>query len=178
LDHGHQSSGESPPVAHAELKHTPIAVERMAIRWYGTILARRAVMVPDIAYWTKIRGAGFHAYALAGEKSLAAAQHTLSAALRTTNPGPWLQGSAGVSTVISDGHVEAILALGEQSDDGARDRLPVFMRPTRLSVERAISCGAVTLDQVGAVTKAGINCGSCRSDIRALLRAGRQRKAA
>jgi assimilatory nitrate reductase catalytic subunit len=46
------------------------------------------------------------------------------------------------------------------------------------SVERAISCGAVTLDQVGAATKAGTNCGSCRPDIRVLLRAARPRKAA
>jgi assimilatory nitrate reductase catalytic subunit len=197
-----------------ELKHTPIEVERVSTRWHGTILAERAVMIPNVSYWTKVRGAGFHAYVLAGEESLAAAQHRLAAALRATNPGPWLQGNAGVSAVIADGHVEAILALGEQVDDGMRDRLSVFMRPGRLSVderaallegspeaarggetgrggevcacfgvscssvERAISCGAVTLDQVGAATKAGTNCGSCRSDIRVLLRAARPRKAA
>jgi len=191
-----------------ELKHTPIEVERIAVRWHGTILAQRAVMIPDVTYWTKIRGAGFHAYVLAGEEPLAAAQHALSATIRAANPGPWLQGSAGVSAVIADGHVEAILALSERGDDGARDRLSVFMRRGRVSVdertallaggvdaarggevcacfgvscgsvERAIACGAITLDQVGAVTKAGTNCGSCRSDIRALLRAGRQRKAA
>jgi assimilatory nitrate reductase catalytic subunit len=191
-----------------ELKHTPVEVERVPVRWHGTILAERAVMIPDVSYWTRIRGAGFHAYVLAGENNIAAAQHALSAAMRTTNPGPWLQGTAGVSAIISDGHVEAILALGAQADDNARDRLSVFMRPGRLSVdertallqggsdaarggevcachgvscgsvERAIACGAVTLDQVGAATKAGTSCGSCRSDIRALLRAARPRRAA
>jgi assimilatory nitrate reductase catalytic subunit len=197
-----------------EFKHTPIEVERVSMRWHGTILARRAVMIPNVSYWTKVRGVGFYAYVLAGGESRAAAQQALAAALRATNPGPWLQGNAGVSAVIADGHVEAILALGERADDSMRDRLSVFMRSGRLSVdertalleggpeaardggmgrggevcacfgvscssvERAISCGAVTLDQVGAATKAGTNCGSCRPDIRVLLRAARPRKAA
>jgi assimilatory nitrate reductase catalytic subunit len=46
------------------------------------------------------------------------------------------------------------------------------------SVEAAIAEGVATLDQVGAVTRAGTNCGSCRPEIRGLLRAARLKKAA
>ena len=46
------------------------------------------------------------------------------------------------------------------------------------SVQTAIANGAMTLDAVGAVTKAGTSCGSCRPEIRALLRAARPRQAA
>ena len=45
-------------------------------------------------------------------------------------------------------------------------------------VQMAIADGAMTFDAVGAVTKAGTSCGSCRPEIRALLRAARPRQAA
>ena len=131
-----------------------------------------------------------------------------SAAVRATNPGPWLSGESGVGAVISDGRLEAVLMLGEKRDEGARDRFAPFMAVDRLSVEErnvllhggdaadrggeicacfGVSCasvetaivqGAATFDAVGAVTRAGTNCGSCRPEIRALLRAARLREAA
>jgi assimilatory nitrate reductase catalytic subunit len=191
-----------------ELKHTPVEIRRLPILWYGTILARRPVMLPELSYWARIRGAGHHAWLIAGEQPIEAARQALSAALRATNPGPWLEGQDGVGAVISDGRLEAVLALGEKADDAARDRLAPFMVPDRMSidernrllhggdaadrggeicacfgvscaaVELAIADGAGSLDAVGAVTRAGTNCGSCRPEIRALLRAGRPRKAA
>jgi assimilatory nitrate reductase catalytic subunit len=45
-------------------------------------------------------------------------------------------------------------------------------------VQAAIADGAMTLDAVGAATQAGTSCGSCRPEIRALLRAARPRRAA
>ena len=42
----------------------------------------------------------------------------------------------------------------------------------------AIADGAASLDAVGTVTRAGTNCGSCRPEIRALLRAARPKRAA
>ena len=167
-------------------------------------------MLPELTYWTHVRGAGFHAYLLAGEQDIAVARQALSAALRTANPGPWIEGrgSEGVSAVIADGRVEAILSIGPQLDEAARDRLAPFLLRDRLSVDQrnallaggtapqrggeicacfgvsrgavdaAIAQGASTLDAVAAATKAGSNCGSCRPEIRALLRATRVKKAA
>jgi assimilatory nitrate reductase catalytic subunit len=73
-----------------ELKHTPVEIRRLDMRWHGTILARRAVMLPEISYWARIRGAGYHAYLVAGDQPFAVAQQALSAALRTANPVPGL----------------------------------------------------------------------------------------
>lgn len=191
-----------------ELKHTPVQTSRLHMHWHGTILARRPVMLPDVSYWARIKGTGFHAYMLAGDQPIAAAQRALSAAVRATNPGPWLTGDSGVGAVIGDGRLEAVLALSESRDDTMRDRLAPFMAIDRLNVEQrnallhggegadrggeicacfGVSCAAVetsiaggaqSLDAIGAVTRAGTNCGSCRTEIRALLRGARARKAA
>ena len=104
---------------------------------------------------------------------------------------------------IADGRVEAVLTLAETRDESARDRLAPFMAIERMSVaernallqggdsadrggemcacfgvscaavESAIAQGATTLDAVGSATQAGTNCGSCRPEIRQLLRAAR-----
>jgi assimilatory nitrate reductase catalytic subunit len=195
-----------------ELKHTPVEISAFAMGWHGTILARRAVMLPQIAYWTRIKGNGHHAYIVAGDQPIAAARQALSAALRASNPGPWIDGEAGqnaeIGVVIDDSRLEAVMVLGETRDEGARDRLAPFMAIERLTVdernallqggdsadrggeicacfgvscaavESAIAEGATTLDAVGAATQAGTNCGSCRPEIRQLLRAARVRKAA
>ncbi|TAJ41205.1 MAG: nitrate reductase [Reyranella sp.] len=198
-----------------ELKHTPVEIRRLDMRWHGTILARRPVMLPEIAYWARARGAGYHAYLLAGEQPLATAQQALSASVRATNPGPWLLGEQGVGVVIADGRLEAVLVLGPSHDERARDRFAPFMAMDRLSVEErnvllhggnaadrggagavygtsicacfgvsmatvtaAIAKGATSLATLGAATHAGTNCGSCRPELRALLRAARLEKAA
>lgn len=186
-----------------ELKHTPVEIRRLDMRWHGTILARRPIMLPEIPYWARIRGAGFHAYAVAGDQPFAVAQRILSAAVRTANPGPWLIGESGVGAVISDGRVEAVMMLEPTHDVEARDRLAPYMALDRLTTERreellhggtqahrggelcacfgvsrgaveaVIADGAASLAAVGALTHAGTNCGSCRPEIRALLRTAR-----
>ncbi len=191
-----------------ELKHTPVEIRRLDMRWHGTILAIRPVMLPEVTYWTRVRGAGYHAYLLAGEQPLALAQQALSAAVSATNPGPWLNGELGVRAVISDGRLEAMVMLGESRDEAARQRLAPFMTMDQLRVEDrnallnggnavdrgddicacfgvscasvkvAIADGAITLDSIGAATRAGTNCGSCRPELRTLLRAARTMKAA
>ncbi len=191
-----------------ELKHTPVEIRRRDMHWHGTILARRPVMLPEVTYWAHVRGAGFHAYLLAGEQPFALAQQALAAAVRSTNPGPWLGDASGIGAVISDGRLEAVLAVGEMRDDSARERLAPFMAMDRLGLEErnvllnggsavdrggdicacfgvscgsvtaAIADGAVTLDSIGVATRAGTNCGSCRPELRAILRAAQIMKAA
>jgi assimilatory nitrate reductase catalytic subunit len=190
-----------------ELKHTPVEARVLDVKWHGTILARRPVMLPQVAYWARLTGAGHTVYLLAGEQPLADARKALAAAIRTTNPGPWLAGE-GLGAVIADGRLEAVLVTGASRDDAARDRLAPFFAIDRLAVEqrnallqggdgagrggemcacfgvscheveRAIGEGAASLDAVGEVTRAGTNCGSCRPEIRLLLRAARVKAAA
>jgi len=191
-----------------ELKHTPVEIRALAMRWHGTILARRPLMLPQIAYWTRVKGNGHHAYIVAGDQPIAAARQMLSAALRASNPGPWVEGDAGLGAVIADGRLEAAMVLGEAHDGGVRDCLAPYMAIDRLSlaernallrggdnadrggemcacfgvscaaIEGAIADGATTLDAVAVATRAGTNCGSCRPEIRQLLRDARFRKAA
>jgi len=191
-----------------ELKHTPVEIRARPVRWHGTILARRPVMMPQISYWAHIRGADCHAYVMAGEQPIEQARQLLSAVMRAGNPGPWLDGDNGLGAVIADGCLEAVMAFGPRHDDATRDRLAPFMALGRLTVDQrtallkggdaedrggemcacfGVSCAAVeaviadgaqTLDAVGAATRAGTNCGSCRPEIRTLLRSARLRKAA
>ena len=191
-----------------ELKHTPVQIHRVDVRWHGTILARRALMLPEISYWTRIRAAGFHAYTLAGDEPIAAARQTLKNTIAAENRGDWSAISPGGDALLMGERVEAVLMLDESYDEAARDRFASFFAKQKLSVEerqallaggsadqrggelcacfgvscadveKAIATGARSLDTVGAVTRAGTNCGSCRPEIRALIRAGRLRKAA
>ena len=92
-------------------------------------------MLPEVSYWARIKGAGYHAWLLAGEQPLEQAQRALSAALRASNPGPWLEGQEGLGAVVSDGRLEAVLALGERRDAAVRDRLAPFMALGRLGVD-------------------------------------------
>jgi assimilatory nitrate reductase catalytic subunit len=191
-----------------ELKHTPVEIRRRAIAWHGTILAQRPVMMPDVTYWVHLAGAGHHVYLLAGEEPVDSSRRALSAAIRATNPGPWVAGDNGLSAVLSDGRLEAVLALGAIRNEEVRHRLAPFMTVERLSdaerrvvlgggsaaehggeicacfgvsqaiVVKAIAAGATSLASVGARTQAGTSCGSCRPEIRALLRAPRPPKAA
>lgn len=184
-----------------ELKHTPVEIRKIDVHWHGTILARRPVMLPDLTYWTRLKGADFHAYLMAGTQPLAAVRQSLSAAVRAANPGPWLEGAMGIGAVIGDGRLEAVVCLNEARDESARDRLMPFMMADRLNVEQrdallrggatierggeicacfgisraavetAIDQGAQSIDAVASATRAGSNCGSCRPEIRSLLRA-------
>ncbi|SKA02398.1 assimilatory nitrate reductase (NADH) alpha subunit apoprotein [Enhydrobacter aerosaccus] len=191
-----------------ELKHTPVQVLKLPVCWHGTILARRPIMVPEVSYGARVRVAGCHAYVMAGEQSLEQAKRLLSVAVRATNPGPWVDGAKGIGAVIADGVVDAVLALSEDHDEAARDRLSPFLSMGRLTadqraallegggaddrggeicacfgvsraaIEAAIGAGALSLAEIGAETHAGTNCGSCRPEIRALLRGVKSRKAA
>ncbi len=49
-----------------ELKHTPVSIEAYAADWYGVMLARAPPPPPALDWWTKVQGAEFVRYELAG----------------------------------------------------------------------------------------------------------------
>ena len=73
-----------------------------------------------------------------------------------------------------------LLHGGEAGDNGGGrgGEICACLGVSCASVQSAIASAAMTLDAVGVVTKAGTSCGSCRPEIRALLRAARPRQAA
>jgi assimilatory nitrate reductase catalytic subunit len=145
---------------------------------------------------------------LAGDQPMAEARQVLRETIAAGGTGTWQSGPSGVQALLAGDRLDAVLFLGETHDGSARDRLAPFMAKDRLTlqdrdallrggdaadrggeicacfgvpcadVETAIAQGAQSLDAVGEATRAGTNCGSCRPEIRALLRARRLRKAA
>lgn len=49
-----------------EFKHTPVRVTPFKAAWYGFVLAREPLDLPDIEYWVIVRGTRFWRYELAG----------------------------------------------------------------------------------------------------------------
>jgi assimilatory nitrate reductase catalytic subunit len=49
-----------------ELKHTPCRVVPFVVEWYGFVLSRRPLEVPDVAWWTRVQGSEHVRYELAG----------------------------------------------------------------------------------------------------------------
>ena len=78
--------------------------------------------------------------------------------MRTANPGPWLEGEAGLGAVISDGRLEAVLGIGEAHDEAARDRLAPFMAMGQLDTEqrRILLHGGDAADRGGEVCAAEV----------------------
>jgi assimilatory nitrate reductase catalytic subunit len=53
-----------------EFKHTPVRVDQFPVSWHGFSLSRRAPTLDDVTYWTRIHGAQFVRYELAGRVSI------------------------------------------------------------------------------------------------------------
>ncbi|MFM0214623.1 MULTISPECIES: molybdopterin-dependent oxidoreductase [Paraburkholderia] len=53
-----------------EFKHTPVRVDKFHVAWHGFSLSRRAPALTGITYWTRIHGAQFVRYELAGRNPL------------------------------------------------------------------------------------------------------------
>ncbi|MGQ0699809.1 MAG: nitrate reductase [Panacagrimonas sp.] len=49
-----------------EFKHTPVRVEPFMVSWHGFALSRSASPMDDASWWTRITGAGFTRYEIAG----------------------------------------------------------------------------------------------------------------
>jgi len=50
-----------------ELKHTPVRVAPYVAGWYGFLLSRRLLDVPQVNYWVRAKGNGNYRYELAGD---------------------------------------------------------------------------------------------------------------
>ncbi|TWI66090.1 assimilatory nitrate reductase catalytic subunit [Pseudoduganella lurida] len=53
-----------------EFKHTPVSVDRFPVQWHGFVLSRTPLGLDTVAYWTRVQGAGFNRYELAGRNRI------------------------------------------------------------------------------------------------------------
>jgi assimilatory nitrate reductase catalytic subunit len=49
-----------------ELKHTPVSVEPFVADWHAVVFTRASIPAPDTSWWTRVQGAQFTRYELAG----------------------------------------------------------------------------------------------------------------
>jgi len=69
-----------------EFKHTPARVDPFVVDWYGFVLARQALDVPDVSWWTVIKGEQFYRYEIAGRGVHAEPAAWLRGLLRVSEP--------------------------------------------------------------------------------------------
>lgn len=189
-----------------ELKGAVARVERFKAGWYGFAVTRHRPE-PDCAYWARARIAGGWQVEMAAEGALPDSfTHDLlgkgaTSAFSDPKRGVFrvavsdAKGLVGAffaapqPVAIARGWITGAFAEGLDAATLLAGR-PGGTRPDRGAIVcscndigandilAAIETGACSVDAVGAVTRAGTTCGSCRSEIRALLASATRKVAA
>jgi assimilatory nitrate reductase catalytic subunit len=109
-----------------EFKHTPVRIEPFGVAWYGFILSRTDLPLREAANWTRIQGAGFIRYELAGRLPFAQSPDWARALLQVHDEeADWIEvedKSGGVyrAAHLVDGRMEACLFVSQRQDLPAR----------------------------------------------------------
>jgi assimilatory nitrate reductase catalytic subunit len=109
-----------------EFKHTPVRIEPFGVSWYGFVLSRVELPLLEAAHWTRIQGAGFLRYELAGRTSVSEAAGWGRALLGVTDEdADWIEAedrSGGVyrAAHLAGGRIEACLFVSARQDLPAR----------------------------------------------------------
>ncbi|QJD99124.1 molybdopterin-dependent oxidoreductase [Massilia forsythiae] len=130
-----------------EFKHTPVRLEPFGVNWYGFILSRSELPLLEAAHWTRIQGADFIRYELAGRKPFAdaagwgrallgVAPHEHGAA--DDEGADWIEAedrNGGVyrAAHLVDGRIEACLFVSRRQDLPARAWLAGMFAKERLA---------------------------------------------
>lgn len=120
------SPAVDPVSGEPEFKHTPVRIEPFGVRWHGFILSRRPLALDGVASWTKIRGAQFYRYELAGRNVIDDATAWSRAQLGVADPdADWLdyadKGSRTYrAAMLVDGVIDACIFIAPTADLPAR----------------------------------------------------------
>jgi assimilatory nitrate reductase catalytic subunit len=122
-----------------EFKHTPVRIDPFRVSWYGFILSRHELSLAAAANWTRIEGASFRRYELAGRQPVAKAQAWARELLGVPDEdADWLEyedQGAGVfrAAHLVDGRIEACLFVSHRQDLPAREWLAGLFAQEALS---------------------------------------------
>jgi assimilatory nitrate reductase catalytic subunit len=122
-----------------EFKHTPVRVEPFGVTWYGFILSRHALALDAATNWTRVTGASFTRYELAGRKPIAQAAHWARELLGVQDEeADWLEYEDQVGGVfraahLVDGRIESVLFVSRRPDLPAREWLAGLFAQESLS---------------------------------------------
>jgi assimilatory nitrate reductase catalytic subunit len=109
-----------------EFKHTPVRVEQFHVSWHGFALSRRAPVLDDVTYWTRVQGSEFVRYELAGRSPIAEYGNWARSLFGIDDPdADWLEyedRSAGVyrAAHVVDGQIESCVFISARPDLPAR----------------------------------------------------------
>ncbi|MDB5969768.1 MAG: h16 [Hydrocarboniphaga sp.] len=104
-----------------EFKHTPAKVEAFTVAWHGFVLSRDALPMETHSWWTRVTGAQFNRYELAGRDTDADWPNLARAALGANSNADWLEyedRSAGLyrAALLVDERIEACIFVSQRSD--------------------------------------------------------------
>jgi assimilatory nitrate reductase catalytic subunit len=130
-----------------EFKHTPVSIAPFGVAWHGFVLATTALgddALVQVAHWSKIRGAGFIRYELAG-RAVVADQAAFARSLLgvVDAQADWIDyhdraGGIYRAVHLVDGRMAACLFLSPRPDLPARAWLAgLFAREVLSVAERA-----------------------------------------
>jgi len=139
-----------------EFKHTPVRVEPFAVAWHGFVLSRGVMPMNRVTWWTRITGAQFTRYELAGRQRIDDWPALARAALGVADgEADWLEyedrsdGSYRAALLL-DGRIEACIFIG------ARPELP-----SRAWLSALFAKGALEdADRIGLLVGEPLNAGA------------------
>ena len=126
-----------------EFKHTPAKVEAFVPAWHGFILSRKPLAIRHLAWWTRVTGASFTRYELAGDATSLPWPEFGRVLLGASADADWLEyidGAGGLyrAAHVVDGRIEAVLFVAPRPDLPSRNWLASLFAAGQLDDEARI----------------------------------------
>ncbi|SDA39127.1 MULTISPECIES: nitrate reductase [unclassified Janthinobacterium] len=148
-----------------EFKHTPVRIEQFRVHWHAFVLSRTPLSLEGVAHWTRIQGAQFLRYELAGRQRIADLGAWARALLGVTDDNAdWLDyadASAGVYRAVhlDEGRIAQCVYVSPRPDLPSRSWLAgLFAHAHMDALDRA---GVLLGQPIGKGVDAGPTVCSC-----------------
>jgi assimilatory nitrate reductase catalytic subunit len=179
-----------------EAKATPAAIAPIEFKMRGFIRSRQPIAMPNATWWTRVATADAHEYRVAADHG-PMMWHDFAYGLLATDAklAEHLDQRTYRAAMVVDGDMDGVICIGpadqpvnwggldglEVHDDGGAPITAISMMETEPvvcacfgigidSIRNAITCGAAsTVTELGQVTRAGTNCGSCLPELKRIV---------
>ncbi len=179
-----------------EAKATPAAIAPVAFKMRGFIRSRQPIAFPAATWWTRVATADAHEYRIAADHG-PMMWHDFAYGLLAADAklAEHLDQRTYRAAVVVDGDVDGVICVGpadqplswggldglEVHDDGGAPITAITMVETEPvvcacfgigldDIRRAIASGSAgTVAEIGHMTRAGTNCGSCLPELKHIV---------
>jgi assimilatory nitrate reductase catalytic subunit len=182
-----------------ELKYGTVKVSSFPVKWYGFAVSTGKLDLKDLAYWAEARTERGYRYEFANSKTLSDWSDFAQCCLAHNNLHSYSDRRSGTYrfAAFNDGAFTGALFISPEPVAVARawlvdqlgapeslqilagrggahtpDQGPIVCACNNIgrnTIRAAIDDGANSIKDIGAITKAGTACGSCRADIKSML---------